>query len=103
MQHYETVYILRPDLTEEVKKKINDKILDVLSRRGGKVLERKDLGLRMLAYRIARQNKGHYYQLNFEGQGPAIEDLEKNLRLTEEVLRFLTTRAEQGQEGGLPQ
>ncbi|MBI2082626.1 MAG: 30S ribosomal protein S6 [Deltaproteobacteria bacterium] len=98
--NYETVYILKPDLTEDVMKKINSKILEILARRGGKLLDQKDLGKKMLAYKISHQNRGHYFQLNFEGSGPVIEDLEKNLRLTEEVLRFLTVRPVQEKEEG---
>ncbi|MBI2980786.1 MAG: 30S ribosomal protein S6 [Deltaproteobacteria bacterium] len=101
MENYETVYILRPDLTEEAAKKINDKILEVISRRGGGLTDRKDLGKKMLAYKISHQNRGHYFQLNFQGSGPVVEDLEKNLRFTEEVLRFLTVRPESLAEGGV--
>ena len=92
MEAYETIYLLRSDLTEEGVKKINDKVAEILSRRGGKMVAQKDLGMKPLAYRIERQTRGRFYQLNFEGDGPVIDDLEKNLRLSEECLRFLTVR-----------
>jgi small subunit ribosomal protein S6 len=97
---YETVYILRADLTEEGTKKIHDKVNEVVARRGGKVVQHQDLGTKMLAYRIARQNKGRYFQLNFDGGGQVVDDLEKNLRLTEEVLRFLSVRFEEAPSTG---
>lgn len=100
---YETVYILRPDLSEDGTKKINDRVTELLNKRGGRLLEHKDLGLKSLAYRVARQTKGHYFQLNFEGGGPVIEELERGLRLTEECLRFLTVKIIPPQQhGGRP-
>ncbi len=89
---YETVYILRPDLSEEGTKKIVDRMAELVAKRGGRLLEHKDLGIKSLAYRVARQTKGRYLELHFEGGGPVIEELERSLRLSEECLRFLTTR-----------
>ena len=89
---YETVYILRPDLTDEGVKKVTDKVAEVVGRSKGQIDQSKDLGRRQLAYRIAKQTKGHYFQLNFRGPGQVIEELERHLRLSEEVIRFLTVR-----------
>lgn len=89
---YETVYIVRADLTDEVEKKINDKITEVLARFQGKLAELKDLGKKPLAYRIAKHTKGHYFQLNYEGNGQVIDELERHLRLSEDVIRFLTVK-----------
>lgn len=97
--YYETVYILNPDLPEEGAKKINTKVSEVVQRKGGKLLAQKDLGLKSLAYRISRQNRGRYFQVDYEGSGEVVSDLERNLRLTEECLRFLTVRQEPRQEG----
>jgi small subunit ribosomal protein S6 len=89
---YETVYILRADLTDETEKKINDKVTEVLARFQGKLEELRDLGKRPLAYRIAKHTKGHYFQLNYQGGGQVVEELERHLRLSEDVVRFLTVR-----------
>lgn len=89
---YETVYILRPDLSDEGVKKASDKVAEIIGRLKGQLDSAKDLGRRQLAYRIAKQTKGHYFQLNFRGSGQVIEELERHLRLSEEVLRFLTVR-----------
>lgn len=95
---YETVYIIRGDLTDEVIKKTNDKIVEVLGRFQGHLEELKDLGKRPLAYRIAKHTKGHYFQLNYrrvgEGNVALIDELERHLRLSEDVIRFLTVRRE---------
>ncbi|MBI2066544.1 MAG: 30S ribosomal protein S6 [Deltaproteobacteria bacterium] len=98
---YETVYVLRTDLSEEGNKKVGGRLSDLVARNGGKILEQKDLGIRSLAYQIARQSKGHYYQVNYEGRGNLVQEVEKNLRLTEEVLRFLTIQIPQAAKGEL--
>lgn len=100
MRRYETVYILRPDLSEEGVKKINEKLAELVARRGGRVAVQKDLGLKLLAYRISRQAKGRYFQVEFEGGGEVLDEVERGLRLSEECLRFLTVRAERPAEGG---
>lgn len=89
---YETIYIIRADLTDEAEKKIQDKVTEVVGRFGGKIESAKDLMKRPLAYRIAKHTKGHYFQLNYEGTGQVVEELERHLRLTEDVIRFLTVR-----------
>lgn len=89
---YETVYILRADLTDENEKKINDKITEVMTRFQGKLGEIKDLGKKPLAYPIAKHTKGHYFQVNYQGGGLVVEELERHLRLSEDVVRFLTVR-----------
>ena len=89
---YETVYIIRADLTDDMEKKIQDKVAEVVARFGGKIEAAKDLGKKPLAYRIAKHTKGHYIQLNYEGTGQTVEELERHLRLTEDIVRFLTVR-----------
>jgi small subunit ribosomal protein S6 len=91
-QLYETVYIVRPDLTEDLSKKVNEKIGEVVKRFQGQISAQRDLGKKQLAYCIAKHTKGHYFQLNFKGSGQVIEELERHLRLSEDVIRFLTVR-----------
>lgn len=96
--NYETVYIVKGDMAEDGLKKLNDRIGEVLSRKGGKIVGLNDLGVKALAYRIERQTKGRYFELKFEGGGEAVDELEKNLRLSEECLRFLTVRLQPQRE-----
>ena len=98
--NYETVYILKSELADEGMKKFNEKIAGIVARRGGKVLGQKDLGKKQLAYRIGQSTRGHYFELDFEGDGPVIDDVERTLRLTEECVRFLTIRVNQPVRGG---
>lgn len=90
--HYETVYILRSDLTEEATKKVNDKVAEVVQRFKGNLESTKDLGKRQMAYRIAKHLRGHYIQLNYLGTGLVLDELERHLRLSEDVIRFLSVR-----------
>jgi small subunit ribosomal protein S6 len=89
---YETVYLLRADLTDETTKKIQDKILEVISRYSGNLENVQDLGKKQLAYRILKHTKAHYFSLNYLGNGQVIEELERHLRLSEDVIRFLTVK-----------
>ena len=92
-KEYETVYILRPDLTEDGTKKVNDKVSGLIARYQGQVAQVRDLGKKQLAYHIAKQNKGHYFQINYSGAGQVVDELERHLRVSEEVIRFLTVKA----------
>ena len=92
MGKYETIYIIRADLAEDLEKKIQDRVAEVVGRFQGKIEETRDLGKKPLAYRIAKHTKGHYIQLNYRGNGQVIDELERHLRLTEDVIRFLTVK-----------
>lgn len=89
---YELVYILRPDLAEDGVKKVSEKVQSIVAKNQASLVDMKDLGKKILAYRIKKQTRGHYFQLQFKGPGMVVEELERNLRLTEQVLRFLTIR-----------
>lgn len=90
---YETVYIFRPDLTDEMTKKANDKIAEIVQRYGGRLQPLKDMGKRALAYPIAKMSRGHYFQLNFFGTGKTVEELERHLKMSEDAIRYLTVQA----------
>ena len=96
--YYETMYILRPDIAEdEVTNHINkyNKLLEEL---GGKILDSQMRGKRRLAYTIAKHREGIYVQLSHQGDGQHIFKIEKAMRLSEDVIRYMTVK----QEGPLP-
>ena len=96
--YYETMYILRPDIAEdEVINHINkyNKLLEKLE---GKVLDSQMRGKRRLAYPIAKHKEGIYVQLSHQGDGQHIFKIEKAMRLSEDVIRYMTVK----QEGPLP-
>ena len=96
--YYETMYILRPDIAEgEVNKHI-DKYNKLLEEFGGTILDSQMRGKRRLAYQIAKHREGIYVQLSHQGDGQHIFKIEKTMRLSEDVIRYMTVK----QEGPLP-
>ena len=96
--YYETMYILRPDIAEEEVTNHIEKYNKTLENNGGKVLDSQMRGKRRLAYPINKHREGIYVQLSHQGDGQHIEKIEKAMRLSEDVIRYLTVK----QEGPLP-
>ncbi len=94
LNEYETTYVARPDLTDDQMNKITEKIEGVVKAAGGTMLVTEDWGKRKLAYLINRHQKGHYIYLNYCGPSPIINEVERNLRLEDNLLRFLTVKIE---------
>lgn len=91
---YETMYILRPDLIDEQVQQQITKYQDLLKEQGGENIEIKNLGKRRLAYEIENHREGYYVQMNYEGPGAQIEVMEKAMRYSDEVIRYLTIKQE---------
>ncbi|MBD2021805.1 30S ribosomal protein S6 [Leptolyngbya sp. FACHB-36] len=90
--YYETMYILRPDLGEEVVDQAIEKFQTLLRENGAEIIETQHRGKRRLAYEIARQREGIYIQMNYSGDGSQVAGLERAMRLSDEVLRYLTVK-----------
>jgi small subunit ribosomal protein S6 len=92
---YETMYILRPDLGEELTDKSIQKYQTILREQGVEKIDTQPRGKRRLAYEIKRQRDGVYVQMNYETtNGGAIAVLERAMRLSDEVIRYLTVKQE---------
>ena len=96
--YYETMYILRPDIPEEEVDSHISKYRDLVIEAGGEVLDTQMRGKRRLAYPIAKHREGIYVQLNHNGDGQQVGPLERAMRLSEDVIRYLTVK----QTGPLP-
>ena len=96
--YYETMYILRPDIAEDEVNNHIDKYNKLLEELGGKILDSQMRGKRRLAYQIAKHREGIYVQLSHDGDGQHIFKIEKAMRLSEDVIRYMTVK----QEGPLP-
>ena len=96
--YYETMYILRPDIAEDEVTNHIDKYNKLLEELGGKILDSQMRGKRRLAYQISKHREGIYVQLSHQGDGQHIFKIEKAMRLSEDVIRYLTVK----QEGPLP-
>ena len=94
MPLYECVFIARNDVTQQQVEAIADTIGADLEGDGGAVQKREYWGLRSLAYRVKKNRKGHYMLLGLDAKPAFITEMERRMRLNEDVLRFMTLRAE---------
>jgi len=95
IRRYEMVIILPPDLEESKEKEILDRLDGIIAKSEGVLIRRDDWGVRKLAYEINRFTKGHYYLMDFAGVTEIVSELERNLKIIEQVLRFLTIKKEE--------
>lgn len=95
---YETMYILRPDLGEEQIEQAINKYQNLIREQGAEQIEVQHRGKRRLAYEIGKQRDGIYIQMNYQGPGTLIAPLERSMRLSEEVIRYLTIKQEVSEE-----
>jgi small subunit ribosomal protein S6 len=97
---YETMYILRPDMNDEAVDSTIGKYQALLKEQGATILETQHRGKRRLAYEIDRHREGIYVQMNYTGPGMVVAPLERAMRLSEEVIRYLTVKQEAEVAGG---
>ena len=90
MSLYECVLIARNDVTQQQVEGIADGIASQLETDGGTMIKREYWGLRSLAYRIKKNRKGHYMLLGIDAKPAFVTEMERRLRLNEDILRFLT-------------
>jgi small subunit ribosomal protein S6 len=99
MAYYETVFITRQDLGESQVKDLTEQMSKIITKEGGKVTKTEQWGLRTLAYRINKSKKGHYTLIESDAPGAAIIEMERNLRINEDVVRYMTTTLEELSKG----
>jgi small subunit ribosomal protein S6 len=95
---YELMFIVRPDMTDEDLDKLISMLQSVVPASGGTVKSVDKMGKRRLAYTVRRFHDGIYVLMVVEGGGPAIHELERRLRVTEPVIKFLTVRVDEEQK-----
>jgi small subunit ribosomal protein S6 len=91
---YESVYIARPDISATQVEALTQRLTEIVETNGGKVTKNEYWGLKNLAYRIKKNRKGHYSLLNIDAPSDALSELERNMRLSEDVLRYLTVKVD---------
>ncbi|MBO5005287.1 MAG: 30S ribosomal protein S6 [Clostridia bacterium] len=94
MNKYESVIIINPSVDEEGVKSLVAKFTDLINT-DGKVEKVDDLGKRKLAYEVKKQKEGYYQILNFEANPELIKELERNYRITDEVIKFMTIKVDE--------
>lgn len=95
MRFYETVFIARQDVTSNQVETLAQHYTNVIKTHGGEVSKTEFCGLRNLAYPIKKNKKGHYVLLNIAVAADGIKEMERQMRLNEDVLRYLTVRVEE--------
>ncbi len=99
MPYYESVFIARQDISGPQAEALTDGFAKLIEDQGGQVAKREYWGLRSLAYRIKKNRKGHYMLFNIDGPAGAVQEMERQMRLHEDVLRYLTIRVDALEEG----
>lgn len=94
MTLYETMFIIHPERGGVVKDFI-ERCKKVVEEQGGSIANLEEWGLRDMAYRIEKQGKGYYTLLQYRSEARAVEELERTLKLTDGVLRYLTVRVDE--------
>jgi small subunit ribosomal protein S6 len=92
MRFYEHTFIARQDLSAQQAQNLADTYAGVVAEQGGEVTKSEYWGLRNLAYRIRKNRKGHYLHFNLKASAEAIEELERQERLSDDVIRYLTVK-----------
>ena len=95
MPLYECVLIARNDVSQQQVDAIADTVTSQIEAEGGAVKKREYWGLRSLAYRIKKNRKGHYMLLGLDVKPATLNEMERQLRLNEDILRFMTIRIEE--------
>lgn len=99
MALYEHVFIARQDVSSTQVESITADFSKIIEENGGKVAKNEYWGLKTLAYRIKKNRKGHYVLLNLDAPHAAVAEMERQARLNEDVLRYMTVRVEELEEG----
>jgi small subunit ribosomal protein S6 len=99
MPFYENIFIARQDISTTQVEALTEVFANLVAENGGKVEKREYWGLRNLAYRIKKNRKGHYVLFNLDAPPAVVNELERNMRINEDVLRYLTVRVEELEAG----
>ncbi|MBV9113714.1 MAG: 30S ribosomal protein S6 [Hyphomicrobiales bacterium] len=99
MANYEHIFMSRPDVTAQQVEALIEQYKSVIEAGGGKVAKQEYWGVKSLAYKIRKNRKAHFTLLNLDAPHAAVAEMERQMRLSEDVIRFLTVRVEQHEEG----
>ena len=99
LAYYENVFIARQDISAIQVDDLTETFTKVISDNDGKIVKTENWGLRTLAYRIKKNRKGHYVMLNIDAPAAAIHEMERQMRINEDILRYLTIKIDAFEEG----
>ena len=99
MTLYENVFIVRQDVSSQQVEDLAARFSGIVTEGGGRITKVEHWGLRTLAYKIKKNRKGHYVLMNVDAPPDAVKEMERNMRLSEDVLRLMTIRVDELEEG----
>ena len=99
MALYEHIFMSRPDVTAQQVEGLIEQYKSVIEAAGGKVAKQEYWGVKSLAYKIRKNRKAHFTLLNLDAPHAAVAEMERQMRLSEDVIRFITVRVEEHEEG----
>jgi small subunit ribosomal protein S6 len=91
-REYETIYVLRPDVTRENQERIANRVGEAVTRESGKLTNLENWGRRQLAYTVRKYRRGVYVYVRYVGGGPLVSEIERNLRMLDDVLKYQTVQ-----------
>jgi len=94
LSYYETIFIARQDISPAQTDSLADSFEEVLKSLGGRVTKKENWGLRTLAYKIKKNKKGHYVLMNVDAPADAVAELERQMRINDDVLRYMTVKVD---------
>jgi len=99
MALYEHIYLARQDVSQQQVEDLTNSLSEILATNGGKIAKTEYWGLKGLSYRIRKNRKAHYTLLNIEAPPAAVAEMERQMRINEDILRFMTVRVDELEEG----
>jgi small subunit ribosomal protein S6 len=99
MALYEHIFLARQDVSAQQVEELTNALTEVLVAGGGKVTKNEYWGLKSLSYRIRKNRKAHYSLLNIDAPSAAVAEMERQMRINEDILRFMTVRVDELEEG----
>lgn len=99
MPYYESTFIVRQDVSTAQVETLTKEFAEIITSNKGEVKKTEQWGLRTLAYRIRKNKKGHYVMFNLDAPAPAVAEMERVMRLNEDLLRFITIKVDELEEG----
>ena len=99
MALYEHIFLARQDVSAQQVEELTNTLTELLATNGGKVTKNEYWGVKTLSYRIRKNRKAHYSLLNIDAPHAAVTEMERQMRINEDILRFMTIRVDELEEG----
>ncbi len=99
MPLYESVFIARQDVSAQQVENMTQSFTSIVEENGGRIAKSEYWGVRGLSYRIKKNRKGHYVMMHIDAPANAVHEMERNFRISEDIIRYLTVKVDELEEG----